>query len=137
MDCKKRSRRRFTEWAFTALGRVLHFLKNHKWKDMNEGAHEQLQTLWDELEMSILDLSWLEPHVKSALNMKQCLEKATKVKRLKQELLILEREISTMKENLAKTEQAFEMTRTILVKEQLGFGFLEKDSNTEIGYGKP
>ncbi|XP_028767110.1 uncharacterized protein LOC114724827 [Neltuma alba] len=104
---------------------------------MNEEACEQLQTLWDELEMSRLDLSWLEPHVKSALNMKQYLEKATKVKQLKQDLLILEREINAMKENLAETEQAFEMTRANLIKEQLGFGFQEKDLNTEIGYGKP
>ncbi|XP_028804754.1 MATH domain and coiled-coil domain-containing protein At3g58200-like [Neltuma alba] len=54
LDCKKNKSRRFTEWAFTALGRVLQFLKNKKWKDMNDEACEQLQYLWDEIEMSRL-----------------------------------------------------------------------------------
>ncbi|KAK4261747.1 hypothetical protein QN277_004703 [Acacia crassicarpa] len=86
MDNNKKRSRKFTEWAFTSLGRVLHFLLNKKWKDMNDEACERLEALWEELEMSRLDLSWLEPHVKSALNMKGYMEKAMKVKRLKQDL---------------------------------------------------
>ncbi|XP_028775462.1 MATH domain and coiled-coil domain-containing protein At1g31390-like [Neltuma alba] len=146
MDCKNKRSRKFTEWVFTSLGRVLQFLENKKWKDMNEEACEQLQQLWDELEISRLDLSWLEPQVKSALSMKGYLEKATKVKRLKQELVVLETEMNKMKENLlvletemikvkeniANTEQSVEMTRKDLIKAEEGFEEKDLDLDTEI-----
>ncbi|XP_057425916.1 uncharacterized protein LOC130719310 [Lotus japonicus] len=32
IDCQKKRSRRFTEWAFTALGQVLHFFKTRKAK---------------------------------------------------------------------------------------------------------
>ncbi|XLR12264.1 hypothetical protein S83_040202 [Arachis hypogaea] len=50
-----------------SLGRVLHFLKTEKVNDMNDDAAcEELQDLWDEVEMARFDdLTWLEPHVKS------------------------------------------------------------------------
>ena len=38
IECQQKRSRRFIEWAFTALGRVLHFLKNKKVKDMNDEA---------------------------------------------------------------------------------------------------
>ncbi|KAI9082170.1 hypothetical protein K1719_035910 [Acacia pycnantha] len=105
LDCKKNKSHKFTEWAFTALGRVLQFLKNKKWKDMNEEACEQLQHLWEELEISGLDLSWLESVIKSALNMRGYEEKAEKVKRLKQELMVLEAEMKETKGKLGDIEQ--------------------------------
>ncbi|KAJ1432888.1 TRAF-like [Sesbania bispinosa] len=37
LDCQQKRSHRFTEWAFKALGLVLHFLKIKKLKDMNEG----------------------------------------------------------------------------------------------------
>ncbi|KAI9082183.1 hypothetical protein K1719_035923 [Acacia pycnantha] len=40
LACKKNKSHKFTKWVFTALGRVLQFLKNKKWKDMNEEACE-------------------------------------------------------------------------------------------------
>ncbi|KAI9082137.1 hypothetical protein K1719_035877 [Acacia pycnantha] len=135
MDSNKKRSRRFTEWAFTSLGQVLHFLENKKLKDMNKEACEQLQALWEELEMSRLDLSWLEPHVKSALNMKEYMEKAMKVKRLKQDLVVLGMEMKKIKENLASTELMVEMTTKDLIKEQEGFEELDLDA--KIGYQKP
>ncbi|KAI9111195.1 hypothetical protein K1719_017806 [Acacia pycnantha] len=135
LDCKKNKSRRFTEWAFTALGQVLRFLKNKKWKDMNEKACEELQQLWEELEMSRLDLSWLEPLVKSAVNMKGYYEKVDKVKNMKQNLVMLETKMNMIKEKLVVTEESIEMMRKELVNAVEDFE--EKDLEAEIGYGKP
>ncbi|KAI9080434.1 hypothetical protein K1719_037548 [Acacia pycnantha] len=61
MDCKNKRSRKFMGWVFNSLGQVLPILKNTKWKDMkNEESREELQHLWEELEMSGLDLSWLD-----------------------------------------------------------------------------
>ncbi|KAI9082102.1 hypothetical protein K1719_035842 [Acacia pycnantha] len=135
LDCKGNKSRRFTEWAFTALGQVLQFLENKKWKDMNEKACEELQQLWEELEMSRFDLSWLEPLVKSAINMKGYDEKVDKVKKMKQNLVMLETEMNMIKEKLVITEQSIEMMRKELVN--AAEDFEEKDLEAEIGYGKP
>lgn len=137
LNCNMKRSRKFSEWAFTCLGQVLHFLKKRKWKDMNQEACEELQALWEELEMSRMDLSWLESHVKSALNMKGYLEKEMKVKRLRQDLAVSEAEMKKMKENLANTEKAVEVKGKELVKAQVGFEELDLDLNAEIGYGKP
>ncbi|XP_054797528.1 uncharacterized protein LOC129302642 [Prosopis cineraria] len=83
MDCKQKRSCKFTEWALTTLGRVLQFLKNKKWKDMNEKACEELQHLWEELEMSRLYLRWLEPLVKYALNKRGYAKKVEKLNKLK------------------------------------------------------
>ncbi|KAK4263334.1 hypothetical protein QN277_028761 [Acacia crassicarpa] len=133
LDCTKNKSRRFTKWALTTLGQVLQFLKNKKWKDMNEEACEQLQHLWEELEMSRVDLSWLEPLVKSALNMKGYDEKIEKVKKLKQNLVVAETEMNMIKEKLAHAEQNVEKTRKELVNVEEDFE--EKDLEAKIGYG--
>ncbi|XP_028775546.1 MATH domain and coiled-coil domain-containing protein At3g58370-like [Neltuma alba] len=135
MDCKNNRSRRFTEWAFNGLGRVLQFLKEKKWKDMNDENCEQLQNLWEELEISRLDLSWLEPLVKSALKMKGYEEKAEKVKKLKENLEALETEMKELKEKLGDSDQNVEMIRKDLANVEEGFE--EKDLDAEIGYGKP
>ncbi|XP_054797542.1 protein RESTRICTED TEV MOVEMENT 3-like [Prosopis cineraria] len=135
MDCKQKKSRKFVEWAFTALGRVLQFLKNKKWKDMNEKACKELQHLWEELEMSRLDLRWLEPLVKSALNMRGYAEKVEKVNMLKQDLRVLETKMNKIKEKLASTEQSIEMTRRELVNAEDDFE--EKDLEENIRYRQP
>ncbi|KAK4261749.1 hypothetical protein QN277_004705 [Acacia crassicarpa] len=134
LNCKKNKSHKFTEWAFTALGRVLQFLKDKKWKDMNEEACEQLQHLWEELEISGLHLGWLEPVIKSALNMRGYEEKAEKVKRLKQELMVLEAETKERKGKLGDNEQKVESIRKELMNVEDAFE--EKDLDAEIGYGK-
>ncbi|XP_028804764.1 MATH domain and coiled-coil domain-containing protein At3g58210-like [Neltuma alba] len=115
MDCKQKRSPKFTEWAFTALGRVLQFLKNKKWKDMNENACEELQQLWGELAMSGLDLSWLEPLVKSSINMKGYADKVEKIKKLKLELMISETGMNIIKKKISDTEQSVEKIRKELV----------------------
>lgn len=127
-DCNKKRSCKFSEWAFTCLGQVLHFLKKNKWKDMNEEACEQLQALWEELEMSRMELSWLEPRVKAALNMKGYVEKEMRVKRLKQDLVVLEAEVEKMKANLANTD---------FIRANGGFEEMDLDLDNIIGYGNP
>jgi len=80
---RERRTRRFTEWGFTALGRVLHFLNTKKVKDMNEEACNHLQILWEELETVGFDLSWLTPSYLSAMRTKNYVQREANVKRLR------------------------------------------------------
>ncbi|KAI9082196.1 hypothetical protein K1719_035936 [Acacia pycnantha] len=135
LDGKKNKSHKFTEWAFTALGRVLQFLKNKKWKDMNEEACEHLQHLWEELNMSQLDLNWLEPLVKYAINMKGYAEKVEKGKKLKQNFMVVEKEMNMIKEKLINAAQNVEMTTKELTSVEQDFE--EKDLDEKVGYGSP
>ncbi|KAG5151146.1 hypothetical protein JHK84_027618 [Glycine max] len=91
IDSKQKKSQRFIEWAFTALCRVLHFLKTKRVKDMDDDdACKHLQNLWEELEVFRFDLTWLEPHVQSALSMKNYMEKVALVKRLEENVTALE-----------------------------------------------
>ncbi|KAI5425168.1 MATH domain and coiled-coil domain-containing protein At3g58340 [Lathyrus oleraceus] len=63
-------RRKFTDLAFSSLGRVIYFLNTRKVKDMNDQACKDLQVLWEEFEKFRFDLTWLEPHVQFALGTK-------------------------------------------------------------------
>ncbi|CAL0299480.1 unnamed protein product [Lupinus luteus] len=48
IECQQKRSRSFTEWAFIALGRVLHFLKTKKIKDMDDVLFMHLQILWED-----------------------------------------------------------------------------------------
>ncbi|XLR12279.1 hypothetical protein HN51_049005 [Arachis hypogaea] len=111
LDEKKRSRR-FSEWAFTDLGRVLHFLKTKKVRDMDEEGCSNLQILWGELEMFRFDLTWLEPHVQSALSMKNYTERSAKVQSVKENMAGLEMEMKKLKAMVASVEVDLEMARS-------------------------
>ncbi|CAK8544218.1 unnamed protein product [Lathyrus sativus] len=73
--CQQERSPKFREWAFSALGRVLYFLKTKKVRDMDGIAGKELHILWAELEHFGFDLTWLEPHFQSALGMKSYLKK--------------------------------------------------------------
>ncbi|ESW07050.1 hypothetical protein PHAVU_010G097900 [Phaseolus vulgaris] len=92
---------RFTEWAFTALGRVLHFLNTKKLKDMDEEACNHLQILWDELKTCGFDLTWLEFYVESALNVKDYMEN---VDEMRKSLSALKIETDKLKARLIERE---------------------------------
>ncbi|MED6108128.1 hypothetical protein PIB30_020575 [Stylosanthes scabra] len=119
--CPKKRSRWFTEWAFTALGRVLHFLRTKKVRDMNEEACDHLQILWEELETFRLDLTWLEPHVQSALGMKNYMERSAKVKSAKENVFALEMEKKKLKAMVDAAEVDLEMASRELVKVEEGF----------------
>ncbi|KAF7818901.1 MATH domain and coiled-coil domain-containing protein [Senna tora] len=125
----------YSEWAFTALGRVLHFLNSKRVKDMNDEASDHLQILWDELETFKFDLIWLEPHVHSALGMKTYLEKAKQLKKLKEKEVALDMEIKRLTAKLAAAKTDFEITTRDLVQAQEGFE--ERDIDVILGYGRP
>ena len=133
IECQQKRSRRFTEWAFTALGRVLHFLKTKKMKDMNDDACNHLQILWEELETFRFDLTWLEPHVQSALSMKKYMERAVQVKNMKENVATLEMEMKRVKAKMAAVEVDLGVAKRELVKAEEGFE--ERDLDAELGYG--
>ncbi|GAU17576.1 hypothetical protein TSUD_341200 [Trifolium subterraneum] len=69
-------------------------------KDINDKACEDLQVLWEELEKYRSDLTWLEPHVQSALKIKNYVEKALHVEKLKAKLVAAEENLNTERDLL-------------------------------------
>ncbi|KAK2364550.1 MATH domain and coiled-coil domain-containing protein [Trifolium repens] len=132
IECQQNRSRKFKEWAFTALGRVLHFLKTTKVKDMNDLACKNLQNLWEELEAFSFDLTWLEPHVQSALGMRSYMEKVKKVQKLKDNEVALELEIMRLKAKLVTLEVNLYAVRDLLKAEDF-----ERDLDAELGFVKP
>ncbi|CAL0299471.1 unnamed protein product [Lupinus luteus] len=132
IESQQKRSRKFFEWAFTALGRVLHFLKTKKVKDMNDVLFVHLQDLWEELETFKFDLTWLEPHVQSALGMKNYMEKAVEVKKMKENVAVREMEIKRLKAKMASAEIDLEIAKRDLVKAEEGFK--ELDLDRELGY---
>ncbi|CAK8544216.1 unnamed protein product [Lathyrus sativus] len=119
------------DFAFAALGRVLYFLKTRKVKDMNEQACKDLQVLWEELEKYGFNLSWLEPHVQSALAMKNYVRNVLLMKKVKEDMVILELETERLNAKLAALELNLDVERD-LRKEK---GLEERDLDFELGYG--
>ncbi|XLR12274.1 hypothetical protein S83_040212 [Arachis hypogaea] len=109
----------FTKCGFMALGRVLHFLKTKKVKDMNDEACKELQVLWKEVKaFGFDDLAWLEPRVKCAFGMSNYKEKAMHVKKMKENVAALEVDLKVARQELVKAEEGFE----------------ERDLNDVLGY---
>ncbi|KAK7392745.1 hypothetical protein VNO78_21192 [Psophocarpus tetragonolobus] len=132
INIQKNRTQRFVEWAFTALGRVLHFLKTKKVKDMNDNACNHLQILWEELETFKFDLSWLEPHVKSALSMKNYTERTIQLNKLKENVSALEKEVKMLKAKIMEAKVNLEIAKRDLAKTIEGFE--ECSLEAELGY---
>ncbi|KAM3011485.1 hypothetical protein FF2_030185 [Malus domestica] len=124
----------FIEWAFTALGRLLHFMKTKKVKDMTDEACEELKLLWEELEAFKFDLAWLEPSVQRALGMKKTVESSGKLKRLRKDVDALQTQTKRLRAELAVAEVNLEAAVRDLNKTQEGLD--EIDINGELGYGR-
>ncbi|RXI05099.1 hypothetical protein DVH24_006356 [Malus domestica] len=131
IECVRKKNRKVVECALTALGGLLHFLKTTKVKDMNGDAFTHLRSLWEDVEMFRFDLAWLEPHVQSALGMKKFLERARRVKRLREDVEALDNEKKRRSAALAVTEAELEEAKRELAKEEEGFN--EKDMDSELG----
>ncbi|KAJ1432886.1 TRAF-like [Sesbania bispinosa] len=128
-----RRSRWFRQWTFTSLGQVLHFLKMKKVKDISEEDCKNLQSLWEELvKSSGFDLAWLEPYVQSALDVKAHLERAQRLKKLKDNVVALEIKMKKLRGELAAAEAEFEVARKGL--SQVRKGFQEMNVNAPIGY---
>ncbi|MED6108140.1 hypothetical protein PIB30_020587 [Stylosanthes scabra] len=108
---KRKLSEKFNEWSFTALGKVLHFLKTKKVKDMmNDDACKELQYLWEELKIvKFDDLNWLKEHVESALGVKKHMEKEMEgeVKRFKEQMIVAETNLDIARRELEKEEEGF------------------------------
>ncbi|XP_040364398.1 uncharacterized protein LOC112173256 isoform X2 [Rosa chinensis] len=124
IECQRKSSPQFTEWAFTALGKVLHFLKTKKVKDMTTYVCKDLQILWNELKAFGFDLTWLKPHVERALGMSKFVESTTELKRAAENVKALEIESKRLKAKLAAA-------RSDLDKAGQGF---EEIMDSELGY---
>ncbi|XP_028960614.2 uncharacterized protein [Malus domestica] len=134
IECQRKRSRVFTEWAFTALGRLLHFLKTTKGKDMIEApCEEHLQLLWEELGTFKFDLAWLEPHVQSALGMKKFVERERHVTKLRNNVDALDIEIKRLKAWLTVAEVEFVDAKTDMGEAEESFVAINMDS--ELGYG--
>ncbi|CAK8544208.1 unnamed protein product [Lathyrus sativus] len=132
IECQQKRSQKFREWAFNALGRILYFLKTKKMKDMNDIACNELQIFWEELEHFGFDLSWLEPHVQSALGMKGYFKKLDEVEKLKDNEALLELEMMRLKAKMVALEVNWHA-----VKELEEEDFEEKDLDVELGFVKP
>lgn len=73
---------KFTDLAFATLERVLYFPKTKLVKDMNNQPCKDTGVLYKVLEKFIFDLTWLEPHVQCALEMKSFVEEVVQVEKL-------------------------------------------------------
>jgi hypothetical protein len=100
---------------------------------MNDLAYKDLQNFWEELEAFNFDLTWLEPHVQSALGMKSYLEKVKKVEKQKDNEAALELEIMRLKAKLVTLEVNLYAVRDLLKTED----FEERDLDVELGFVKP
>ncbi|XP_007219785.2 MATH domain and coiled-coil domain-containing protein At3g58360 [Prunus persica] len=132
LECHKKRSRPFIQCAYTALGRLLRFLKTTKAKDMTRDACKRLQLLWEELETFKFDLAWLEPHVQLVLVMKK---RAGRVDRLREDVEILENEIKRRRDVLATAEVDLEAAKRDLAKAEEEFKKIDMD--TELGYPLP
>jgi hypothetical protein len=99
---------------------------------MNDLACKDLQNLWEELEAFSFDLTWLEPHVQSALGMRSYMEKVKKVQKLKDNEVALELEIMRLKAKLVTLEVNLYAVRDLLKAEDF-----ERDLDAELGFVKP
>ncbi|XP_062014290.1 uncharacterized protein LOC133730782 [Rosa rugosa] len=125
IECQMKQSPTFIEWAFTALGRVLHFLKTKKVKDMTDDVCADLELLWKELQIFKFDLAWLKPHVQRALRVNKLVKRAGQVEILRKDVVDLENENKRL---MAKLEVA----RRDLEKAE---GAEEMDMDKELGYG--
>ncbi|KAK7244719.1 hypothetical protein RIF29_39545 [Crotalaria pallida] len=135
IECQQKRSSEFTEWAFTALGRVLHFLDTKRVKDMSDYACKHLQNLWEELETFRFDLTWLEPHVRSALGMKNYREKAMQAEKLKANVVTVELELKRLKAKVAATEADLDIAKRDLLK--VTQSLEGRDLDAKLGYGRP
>ncbi|KAK9912374.1 hypothetical protein M0R45_036241 [Rubus argutus] len=129
IECQQKRSRRFVEYALTTLGRLLHFLKTRKLKDLNQDGYESLQLLWEELETFKFDLAWLQPHVQSVLGTKNM---AGRVERMREDVNILENEIKSRRAMLAAAEVDLERAKGDLVKAEQEYKM--GDLASVIGY---
>ncbi|MED6113241.1 hypothetical protein PIB30_068985 [Stylosanthes scabra] len=133
---KRKRSQKFTEWSFTTLGKVLHFLKTKKVKDMDDDACKELKDLWEELEMvKFDDLSWLKPHVESALSMRNYVARVMVLTKLKANVVALEGKVKSLQEQILLAET--DLGRARMQWAMAEKGFVKRELDDELGCGIP
>ncbi|XP_050137685.1 MATH domain and coiled-coil domain-containing protein At3g58370-like isoform X2 [Malus sylvestris] len=131
--CMHKRSQKYSECAFTALGRLLHFLKTTKVKDMTLDACNRLELLWEELESFKFDLAWLKPHVESAFDMTRFVHKAGRLKRLRDDVEALANELKRRRAALAATTIDHAVVKKHLTKAEQDINGIDMDG--PLGYG--
>lgn len=111
IECQRKRTPMYASWAFTSLGRVLHFIEMTKVEEMNEEECKWLQLLWKEVQVFGFDLSWLAPQVEFVL---KYVEKMNKVNKLEEEKKRLEVRIQELSMELFETKQQMESSKGIV-----------------------
>ncbi|CAK8531602.1 unnamed protein product [Lathyrus sativus] len=93
IECQRKRTPMYASWAFTSLGRVLHFLEITKVEEMNEEESEWLQKLWEEVQVFGFDLSWLAPQVEFVLKYVMKMSKMNKLEEEKKRLEVRIKEL--------------------------------------------
>ncbi|XP_050369028.1 MATH domain and coiled-coil domain-containing protein At3g58400-like [Argentina anserina] len=125
IECQKKTTPLFKGWAFTTLGRVLHFLKTRKNKDMTDDVCAELKRLWEELQAFNFDLDWLAPQVQRAMGMNELVKREGQVKSLRKDVDDLEIEKKRIKAKLEVASRELQKTKVVE----------EMDMDEEVGYG--
>ncbi|XP_048428568.1 MATH domain and coiled-coil domain-containing protein At3g58270-like [Pyrus x bretschneideri] len=131
--CMHKRSQKYSECAFTALGRLLHFLKTTKVKDMTLDACNRLELLWEELESFKFDLAWLKPHVESAFDMTRFVHKAGRLKRLRDDVEALANELKRRRAALAAATIDHAVVKKHLTKAEQDINGIDMDG--PLGYG--
>lgn len=125
IKCQMKQSPKFKEWAFTALGRVLHFLKTKKVQDMTDDVCAELELLWDELQAFKFDLAWLKPYVERALRVNKLVKREGQIQSLR-------KDVDDLKIEKKRLMAKLEVARRELEEAE---GVEKMDMDKELGYG--
>ncbi|KAJ7969145.1 Receptor-like kinase [Quillaja saponaria] len=101
-------------WAYSALGRVLYFLRNVKIKDLTMEKKAEFDKLWGEMDLFNFDLTWLAIKHDQVMNASVDDEMLKAVEEQKEKISSLELDISEMKLQLMEAEHMLEEQKVVL-----------------------
>ncbi|KAJ7969141.1 Receptor-like kinase [Quillaja saponaria] len=101
-------------WAYSALGRVLHFLRNVKIKDLTMEKKAEFDELRGEMDLFNFDLTWLAIKRDQVMNAGVDEEMLKAVEEQKEKILSLELDVNEMKLQLMEAEHKLEEQKVLL-----------------------
>ncbi|KAJ7955189.1 Ubiquitin carboxyl-terminal hydrolase family protein [Quillaja saponaria] len=122
IESQLRRSRFYAACAFTALGRILHFLDTTKIGHVNGDVCKCLRLLWDEVQSFSFDLSWLAPQVEFALSMKVYMERVGMVQKLEDDVRMLKMKIRKLNKGLVEATKELAYAKGDLVQTSAELG---------------
>ncbi|KAJ7975149.1 Ubiquitin carboxyl-terminal hydrolase family protein [Quillaja saponaria] len=113
-SCQESRTKQCRRWAYSALGRVLHFLRNVKIKDLTAEKKAEFDKLWREMDLFNFDLTWLAIKQDEVMNAGVDEEMVMAEEEQKGKILSMELGINEMKWKLMEAEQELEKQRRVL-----------------------